>query len=63
MEIGDYVYWSDLDDNLCDTPGHIVDIRGDIYVLKMDSGGEVEAFRDELSYVDPSLFKLGGPDA
>lgn len=56
--VGDYVYWSDPDDGLCDTPGHVIEIRGDdVYVIKTDTGGIVEAFEWELTPVDPSLLR------
>jgi hypothetical protein len=64
FNIGDYVYWSDPDDNLCDTPGRITDIRGDpadpVYVIETDSGSVVEAFSVELSAVDPDLRRANG---
>ena len=53
-EIGDEVYWIDPDDCSCSGHGTVIDKHGRggkhrIYVLKMESGGETEAFEHELS--------------
>ena len=54
LEIGFEVYWNDPDEGVCSGYGTIVDKHGrngkhQIYILKMDNGEEVEAFKHELS--------------
>jgi hypothetical protein len=48
MNKNDRVYWNDPDDGACSGLGTISSISGEIYKLKMDNGGEVEALRHEL---------------
>ena len=52
LEIGDEVYWNDPnreEDEGCSGYGTILKIKGDIYCLKMEDGGEVDAIKDELT--------------
>ena len=49
MKIGDEVFWSDPDGGLCSGYGLLIEIKGDIYFLQMESGGETQAFKHELS--------------
>jgi hypothetical protein len=51
LRIGQAVYWNDPDNGLCSGYGTIADIQGDIIVLAMDDGGEVEAYVTELEEV------------
>jgi hypothetical protein len=50
MNKGDKVYWNDPDEGACSGLGTISSISGEIYKLKMDDGGEVEALRHELKF-------------
>jgi len=54
FNIGDEVFWTDVDDGICSGYGIIVDRLGGrgkhrVYVLKLALGGELEAFEHELS--------------
>ncbi len=55
-KIGDKVYWTDSDDNLCSGPGKIIEIKPEgggehedmVISLRMDSGGETQCLPHEL---------------
>ena len=52
LEIGDEVYWNDPnreEDEGCSGYAFITGINGEIYSIKKHDGGEVEAFKDELT--------------
>ena len=49
LRVGDEVYWTDPDEGTCSGYGKIVKINGEVFTLRMNSGGETEAFRHELS--------------
>ena len=56
--IGDRVWWSDPEDNLCSKLGTVIDIScensdepDDIILIKDDFGGETEAYRSECTLV------------
>jgi hypothetical protein len=48
LNVGDYVYWHDPDDDLCSGPGEVLDISGDMFIIAKDDGGEVAALENEL---------------
>jgi hypothetical protein len=55
---GDYVYWSNPESDLADTPGRVRDVlAGDRYVVQLNAGGAVVAHRSELRAVDPDLVR------
>lgn len=61
LHIGDRVWWSDPEDNLCSKLGTVVDISceasdepDDIILIKDDFGGETEAYRSECTLVKDS---------
>jgi len=51
LEIGDEVYWNDpnREEEGCSGYAFITGINGEIYSIKKHDGGEVEAFKDELT--------------
>tara|TARA_B100000959_G_scaffold276043_1_gene330222 strand:+ start:1059 stop:1256 length:198 start_codon:yes stop_codon:yes gene_type:complete len=54
LEIGDEVYWKDPDEGVCSGYGTVTAIVGEkdlgaaVYRLRMNDGGEIEAFEHEL---------------
>jgi hypothetical protein len=49
LEIGFEVYWNDPDGGICSGYGEVIEVNGEIYSIKKHDGGEVEAFKHELS--------------
>ncbi len=49
FKVGDKVFWTDPDENLCSGDYVIVAIHGEIYALANESGSEVEALLHELA--------------
>lgn len=45
---GDRVYWNDPDNGECSGEYEILEVKGEIYVLKNDHGSIVEVFENEL---------------
>ena len=50
-KIGSRVYWDDPDDGICSGSGVVSGIDGEVVSLVMDDGGEVEAYRSELTAI------------
>jgi len=46
--IGDEVFWNDPDEGICSGYGKVTEVNGEIYSIKKDDGGELEAFENEL---------------
>jgi len=61
FRVGDYAFWNDPDNHLCDTSGHIIEIKGctddPVYVIDIEGGDVVEAFSGELQAADPDLIR------
>jgi len=52
LKVGDEVYWNDPnreEDEGCSGFAFITGINGEIFSIKKHDGGEVEAFKDELT--------------
>lgn len=48
LRSGTRVFWNDPPDGTCSGPGVITSIKGDVFSIAKDDGGEVEALRQEL---------------
>lgn len=51
FRVGDRVRWTDPDDDACSGDGTIEIITDDVLTLKMDGGGETEAYMRECKRV------------
>ncbi len=51
VKVGSRVYWDDPDDGICSGAGVVSGIDGEVVSLVMDDGGEVEAYRSELTAI------------
>ena len=47
--IGDEVFWNDPDEGTCSGYGKVTEVNGEIYSIKKNDGGELEAFEHELT--------------
>ena len=47
--IGDEVFWNDPDEGICSGYGKVTEVNGEIYSIKKDDGGELEALEHELT--------------
>jgi len=46
--VNDEVYWNDPDEGTTSGYGIVLDIKGEVYSLLMNEGGQTEAFEHEL---------------
>lgn len=51
--VSNKVYWLDPDEDTCSGWGVVHHVENDVYHIKLDSGGEVEAYRHELHIRKP----------
>tara|TARA_R100000149_G_C5877885_1_gene141982 strand:+ start:1908 stop:2150 length:243 start_codon:yes stop_codon:yes gene_type:complete len=47
-KVGDEVFWTDPDEGICSGNGKVTKV-GEIYSVKKDDGGELEAYEHELT--------------
>ncbi len=57
ITIGQLVYWTDPDDDLCSNFARVVAIHGECITLEMVDNGHVEALAEELEVIDESPAK------